>query len=274
MDGSDAMVAARGIGQGSEDGRHEARMNGLPRRLMAALPPEVHKAYYRLRDPEYYGKLQSLRTREISPDYPVTLAPMIARRAVFVHIPKCAGLSVADALFGCRGGGHLPITAYRLALTGREFREFFKFTFVRNPWDRVHSAYRFLKAGGLVPEDAARAERIIVPFPDFDAFLRGFIAGGDIWSAVHFRPQHAFVCLTGRSAPAVDFVGRYERLEDDYRHVCDRIGVEARLARLNPTGGSEGDYRRAYSDATAEIVARAYARDVELFGYSFDGGAS
>lgn len=249
-------------------------MNGLSRRLMAALPPEVHKAYYRLRDPAYYRKLQSLRTREVDPDYPVTLAPMIAQRAVFVHIPKCAGLSVANALFGCRGGGHLPITAYRLALSRREFRDFFKFTFVRNPWDRVHSAYRFLKAGGLVPEDAARAERIIAPFPDFDAFVRGFIDGGDVWDAVHFRPQYSFVCLTGRSAPAVDFVGRYERLDADYRHVCARLGVKAQLERLNPTEVEGIDYREAYSDATAEIVARVYARDVELFGYRFGDDGS
>ena len=107
-------------------------------------------------------------------------------------------------------------------------------------------------------------------FATFEEFVREFIGKEDFARLVHFRPQHRFVCLSDTGAPAVDFVGRFERLAEDFAHVAARMGREVPLASANRTRSRpREDYRSHYTAETAAIVGRAYARDVALFGYEF-----
>ena len=68
------------------------------------------------------------------------------KRAIFIHIPKCAGVSVAQALFGNLAGGHATLDKYLNVFEAHCIEEYFLFTIVRNQWDRLVSAYFFLKA--------------------------------------------------------------------------------------------------------------------------------
>jgi hypothetical protein len=69
----------------------------------------------------------------------------------------------------------------------------------------------------------------------------------------------------------VDFIGRYERLEEDFAEACRRIGIaQPELAHRRRAADRRQDYRSYYSDGTAELVARHFARDIERLGYSFD----
>ena len=65
----------------------------------------------------------------------------------------------------------------------------------------------------------------------------------------------------------VDFVGRFERLAEDFAHVCRTIGVEAELPHVNPS--RHADYRTYYSDHSRALVAEHFAEDIERFGYRF-----
>src|SRR5258707_7699115 len=78
-------------------------------------------------------------------------------RCIFIHIPKTAGTSLSQALFG-RHSRHIPYIEYEKG-NPRKFRQYFKFTFVRNPWDRLVSTYFFLKQGGLAPADPRWADQ-------------------------------------------------------------------------------------------------------------------
>ena len=70
----------------------------------------------------------------------------------------------------------------------------------------------------------------------------------------------------------VDFVGRYERLQEDFRYVTERLRLGGlRLPHKRRSTG-RGDYRSMYDDALAEQVGQVYAADVSAFGYAFDGG--
>jgi hypothetical protein len=66
-------------------------------------------------------------------------------------------------------------------------------------------------------------------------------------------------------------LARYERLEGDFAEACRRIGIPAPgLPHQRQSRDRQKDYRSYYSDATAELVARHFARDIEILGYRFD----
>ena len=190
-------------------------------------------------------------------------------RCIFVHIPKAAGISVAMALFGNLAGGHATARRYRVVF-GRDFWPDFKFTFVRNPYTRLVSAYEFLRSGGhpAWPANQRFRDEVLSEYSDFEDFVLRWLKPGTDWPEPHFRPQHEFLELGGRVV--MDFVGRVERIEEDFATVCDRLGIPARLERLNPTTprekrGTLADYYA--SDAVERRVREIYGRDFELFGY-------
>lgn len=192
-------------------------------------------------------------------------------RCIFVHIPKTAGVSISKSLFGNLAGGHRTLRWYEGHFVAETFRRYFKFAFVRNPWDRVHSGFEFLKAGGFGEEDARWAQEYLQGIDTFEAFVLDWLPSVDVASTgIHFRPQTHFL-LDGAGNVGVDFVGRYERLQSDFRKVCLRLGVESTLDHLNRSP-KPSRYRQAYTPEMARTVRRIYREDVRLFRYWFHRG--
>lgn len=188
-------------------------------------------------------------------------------RCIFVHVPKAAGISVAMALFGNLAGGHATAREYRRVF-GSDFARYFKFTFVRNPYTRLVSAYEFLRAGGRPawPTNQRFRDEILSEYVDFADFVLRWLKPRTEWPEPHFRPQHEFLELGGRVV--MDFVGRVERIDADFETVRERLGIQAQLGRLNPTKEKQGNLGFYYSsDAVERRVRDLYARDFELFDY-------
>lgn len=127
-----------------------------------------------------------------------------------------------------------------------ESKNYFKFCFVRNPWDRIVSLYCFRKtvAKMKVPTDMSFKQFVLTTplIPDQYGHIEGF----DNFS----------------------FIGRFERLQDDFNIVCDKIGIlRQQLPHNNKTNHKH--YTEYYDEETREIVAKKYARDIEYFGYEF-----
>jgi hypothetical protein len=139
-----------------------------------------------------------------------------------------------------------------------EFDAFFKFAVVRNPWARAVSAYKYMTEGRLVP---------------FAAFVRDLgLRVGDSAQARQLDPQATYVRSVDRVL-IVDRVLRFENLSAEFAEVGRKIfGREEPLPVTN-VSRDRRDYRTFYNDATAEIVARAYADDIASFGYKFDDAA-
>jgi Sulfotransferase family len=239
-------------------------------RVAGALPHEVARGVYRVASPKGYARFMTLReTVADSPGVP-SFQPFLEHKCIFVSVPKCAGLAMADALFGgVNRGTHLTISHYKLAFSKEEFDSFFKFAFVRNPWDRVVSAYHYLRDDVWKRNDCAQRDRVIRPYPSFRDFVLEWLTETNVQTAMHFRPQYQFVCTSERGEPVVDFVGRFERLEQDFEVVRSRIGSSRPLAMTNRSRRRPQSYRSAYDDEMVERVARAYRRDIELFDYAF-----
>jgi len=139
-----------------------------------------------------------------------------------------------------------------------KYRDYFKFAFVRNPWDRVVSCY----LDKVV--NKRRDYYMECHGKDFEYFVR-FIKKKDL----SICDRH--IRLQSRLFPyrEVDFIGRFENFENDLRSVLDKLNIKVnRIPRLNVTKRT-GAYKSYYSERTKHIIADKYSKDVELFGYKF-----
>ena len=190
-------------------------------------------------------------------------------RCIFVHIPKCAGISLVKSLFGDFDCGHTNLRRYQIMFAPAEFQRYFKFTIVRNPYDRLVSAFLFMKKGGINASDKSWADRKFARYENFEAFVKGWVNRRNVMRALHFRPQTEFICVR-KHRIGVNFVGYFENLAADFAHIASRLQINASLVETNRNASREKDYRLYYTDETRAMVADVYADDFKLLGYTFD----
>lgn len=242
----------------------------IAKQVFWSLPYDTRRFLFKVCCPRAYQKFQALRTVEVGKGQ--TLMPFDKYQCIFVHVPKCAGISVCNSLFSGLAGLHMHIRQYQLAFTKSEFDSYFKFTFVRNPWDRLVSAYCFLKKGGMGQVDKKWAEENLSIYPDFDSFVKSWINRKNIFSYTLFIPQYKFICTQG-NLPTLDFIGFFENLEEDFSYVQERIKKNNEgLLFLNKTKNRK-DYQEYYTEESKQIVAEVYKEDIQMLGYTFDNSS-
>jgi len=226
---------------------------------------KLYRRFYinRLLHPGEFKRTQKMRWIETNKDY--SLKPYDDNNCIFVHIPRCAGVSLSKTLFGNLGGGHYTIDDYSMIFNPNEFKTYFKFSIVRNPWDRLVSAYLYLKGGGIGDPDRIWFENNIAQYPDFHTFVKEWLNENNIWKWYHFKPQYSFICID--NTIAVDFLGRYESLQQDFNNIARTLNIKTVLIRENKT--ERNNYRDYYDDETKELVASVYDKDIKLFEYFF-----
>jgi len=206
-----------------------------------------------------------------------------SHRFIFIHIYKVAGSSVRWAL---REHAHQPdrVLANRLLrkvgmdialpfrkceefpahMKARDIREelppkvydkFYKFAFVRNPWDWQVSLYHF-----MLENTSHLQHELAKSMSGFDEYME--------WRVTEDKHLQKDFVTDENGIQIVDFVGRYERLSDDFQHVCRALGISASLPHVNRS--SHGDYRSHYDYRTIKMVEEHFKEDIEFFGYTFD----
>lgn len=238
-------------------------------KLFWSLPYAMRQLLFKWNNPQEYLILQDLKLSIPKKLSAPTFKPFLEHKCIFVHIPKAAGVSVGYSLFQRHTGNHTTIAEYQMAFSQKEFGSFYKFTFVRNPWDRLLSAYLFLKAGGRNKGDKKWAEEHLSCYSDFTAFVLDWVNPKNVQLGIHFKPQHLFVTNPGSKKLQVDFVGKFESIETDYLTVKKQLGRGGNLKFENSTSDKPSDYRDYYTQQTKEIVAQVYKADIVLFNYSF-----
>ncbi len=209
---------------------------------------------------------------------------------LFVHIAKTGGTSVRHALqklrwkdpiyylmFVCSRFSHMTghktaskfprhckiITAQEM-LPEEYFNQLFKFTFVRNPWDLQVSSFHHI-----------RRERphFMQDNTSFEDFLK--------WKFDPDRPYqyHIDTSITLQSDylidlhgnKLIDFIGRYENLQDDFSRVCKEIGIEPiELPFKRKSSNRKKDYRSYYTAETSDLISQYFCKDIEMLDYKFD----
>ena len=145
-----------------------------------------------------------------------------------------------------------------------DYDDLFKFTFIRNPWDRFVSEYR--KHGRRwLKQPFDEWANIMCNIVQLNFDENDFIAEtvSCMRELTHWGPQWRF-CTN------VDFIGRFENLKGDWDYVCDKVGLKNKKLPHIYKSKPRKPYQEFYSDETRELVGKIYAKDIEMFGYSFD----
>lgn len=142
------------------------------------------------------------------------------------------------------------------------FEQYYKFAFVRNPWDWQVSMYHFI----LKEADHVKRE-FVENMTDFEEYLEWVIATKTPYPKGATKLQQDML-VDKSNQLLVDYVGRYETLADDFNQVCRRLQLEATLPHINKS--QHRDYRSYYNDRTRQLVADYFQADIALFGYRFD----
>lgn len=151
--------------------------------------------------------------------------------------------------------GHLSLEQVRPYLGEEAFGQYFKFAFVRNPYDRFVSYCAFMTRGRDVFERSPQA------------VMHHFLFMEPPEQHILFQPQYT-VLADSTGALLTDMVGRVEEMQVSYDAICARIGIPSRpLDQVNSS--KRGDYRQYYNEELKDGVAHRYARDFQLFGYEF-----
>jgi hypothetical protein len=145
--------------------------------------------------------------------------------------------------------------------------DFWKFAFVRNPWDRVVSLY-YWHYQIASPKMAIKFQKQYPTVGDWIPQLYHNWKTSQMDS--NLLPQHNWTHHKGETK-AVDFIGRFENIKEDNKIVMKHMGLpeDTHFGHHNAT--KRNDYKTYYTDETADQIAQIFARDIELFGYTFEG---
>lgn len=188
---------------------------------------------------------------------------MAEPKCVLIHIPKTAGTSIRRGFFNNNFSkpafGYIPT----------EWEPYFKFTFVRNPFDRLISAWKMFTEGTSELDNTGFSPLSLSQFLDivendtiiYDERRRTY----EERIRHHTIPQtHDFNCLN-----FADYIGRYENLEEDFKKICAKIGVEySPLPKRHVTKRTK-DYASYFDKETKARASQIYANDLKQLGYKF-----
>ena len=220
-------------------------------------------------------------------------------KCIFIHIPKCAGTSIEEAL------GHNPLQLNKSSQDHRslrlieeplapiytiknienfkealrrqryknrvhknpnnafhvnasQFAEYYKFTFVRNPWARAYSWFKNIK------RDSAHKNYRKYGDLNFTEFLKHFAGKGKL------RPQ-TYWLKNFKGKIELDFIGKFENLNNDFQHVANKLKLE-NMKLPHKLKTSSQSYQEYYDKESIKLVGDIYSEEIKIFDYNFDNG--
>ena len=187
-------------------------------------------------------------------------------KTIFVHVPKNGGVSIKDSLQTTwEGGEHhrdirqireICIESYGSESGNELFSTYFKFGFVRNPWDRVVSLY--FRNEGIHMKHSMTFEQF-VDWIEYSTDTCKFPT----------RKRNQLDWFLGEDGKVlVDFIGRFENFQEDFAYICNRILFPCPHLR-HSNKGDHRPYWEYYTDETKEIIGKKFKTDIEYFGYEF-----
>ncbi|MCW1327289.1 sulfotransferase family protein [Campylobacter jejuni] len=192
-------------------------------------------------------------------------------KCIFIHVPKVAGTSIERVIFQTNTWlvGHVKAIDY-INLDKDRFNSYFSFGFVRNPYDRVVSAYYYLKNSGGNTYDEKWAKENIYKYNSFEEFVLNFQNDNEqikILNWQHFTPQYKYLCDDNKNI-LVNFIGKFENINDDFNEILSILNIKRTLVHTNKS--KHLDYKNYYNNKTYAIIREIYKDDFEIFDYDME----
>ena len=178
---------------------------------------------------------------------------------IFIHINKTGGSSIEKALN--IPPEHLTALEKIEELGRKNWERRFSFTVIRNPWDKVVSHYHYRVQINNI-------DLSVRPI-GFKEWVKRTYGIQDVFyydNPKMFMPQSDWI-TDHNGRVLVDFVCRFENLDDDFSYVCEKLRKSTNLPHIKAS--KRGKYGNYYDEETIEIVARWFSKDIERFGYCF-----
>lgn len=207
-------------------------------------------------------------------------------RYIYFVAPKCGSATARYALKPYTDIGY-PVTQVEQHVTIRKylakyetegrFERYFKFTFVRNPYDRIYSGFKqdLLASTRWEPWISRKAPIFARIGENFERYLIEHAAKADIrnaWDWICFCPMTEFAYLDGMRV--VDWVGRMETIKQDLTTLGERLGVPiGDIGHYNKkSAAADGPadayrYLDRYTPDALACVNELYAEDFAAFDY-------
>jgi len=191
-------------------------------------------------------------------------------KCIFIHIQRTGGTSIEKAIQGEDQFDKLHRTKHILASTAKEiykdyWDDYFKFSIVRNPWDRMVS---FASMGWL-------DTRIVDGKVNVDSFL-SYITNNKYEVPVFSESVsrlHTYDNYIENSVYCnilnedLDFIGRFENLHEDFATICEKIGCKNELPSDHKNVSE--NYKGFYNEHSKQVVQNIYKEDLKRFNYTF-----
>ena len=197
----------------------------------------------------------------------------------YISIPKCASSSIRTLLTqhqqkNCKietnqHKSDLKFCA-KISLSPREViklrEEYYLFSFVRNPLTRLYSCYRDKVVNAAQRHDRCTLSPYRIHFGmSFDEFINRAVEIPDKYADQHFRSAYSF--LTYQNELLVDYVGKFEQLNQDWEVISSRFNIAAPTRSKRISGASITMEDIPISPENLELIIKRYANDLDTFDY-------
>lgn len=180
------------------------------------------------------------------------------KKFIFIHIVKTAGTSISKIVGEVE---HRTAQEIIEIIGKKKFRKLYSFAFVRNPWDRMLSIYKYRTKHNI----NAMGESPI----DFNSWIVEVLElkNPKYYDVPKFFANQ-FDWISGEDGrPVVSYIGKFESLNDDFEKIKAVLSINESLGHHNATYKTE--YQDLYNSRSRELVSQHFEKDINFFGYSF-----
>jgi len=193
------------------------------------------------------------------------MRPILDRENAFLYFPnnKVAQTSINRHLLKKRVIVYKDDTEeYARQFDSRKhlFDSLYKFTIVRNPWDRVLSGFSYLQGRN-------RSLPVNIKLMSFKYFVLNVLTEYGYQFDAHFHRQYPSAFYKGKCF--VDFVGKLESIKEDWQTISKKVGAPQQLPHKNRSAHKA--YQHYYTPEMSKIVLNIYQEDIDAFGYTYNG---